>query len=119
MDSQISALFASAITGACAITAATTVAFVNLKAQSKKEEIERLRNENSKHKKLLVAAYRQIASFHTLEDEYSMEMEKMGYNQKKQHPIKIEFRDRVKNRGYERPDWSANEALAEAQRISE
>jgi hypothetical protein len=62
MDPQIAPLVASAITGVCAISAAAVVAIINLKAQFKKEEYQRVKDRAGRLKKDLVAAYWQIAS---------------------------------------------------------
>jgi hypothetical protein len=121
MDPQIAPLVASAITGVCAITAATAVALINLKSQANKEEFKRLKDRASKLRKDLVTAYGQIAAYHILEEEYTAEMEKLLASSTGEagQSIKIRFRDRVVARDYERPSLTANKAQHEIMREKE
>jgi hypothetical protein len=117
MDNSTIIIISSAITGVCTVAGSGLVGYFALAASKNKEREAELVRDVNRLKEELVDSYRQIASYHTLEDEYSTEIEALSQGSKKKQQVKIEFRDKVVDRNFDRPKFSANEALKQIEKV--
>ena len=81
---------------------------VNYISNRRQQDRERLQNELSRLRTKFVAACQQIEAYYELERLYAEELSKS--QDKKKGTVVIEFRNRIEENGFERPQWTASDA---------
>lgn len=115
MDAQtLTTLGTSLIVALATVIGSAITAYFGFKSVKTTADMARAKDEMASIKKELIAAYRQISAYYQLEQEFIEAMKTTNGGTEK--TLKISHRDKVVEKGFERPKVTHNQA---EKRISE
>lgn len=109
MDEQtLTTLGTALIVALATVIGSAITAYFGFKSVKATTDMAKAKEEMTSQKKELIAAYRQISAFYQLEQEFIEEIKKINGGTEK--TLKISYRDKVVEKGFERPNVTHNQA---------